>query len=152
MAKRTSERMIHDVDNDNPLSKKRCEDSKKLPKIFDGVYYEVIEHDNETKSISARCKKCIKEKIIRGKSTSTGNFYQHFSRTHVVDHGAMKEYCDERNEKKIDKKAGSPGIQTILPFATGLLDPAKVLIDKFFNIFFSRFFSTRNKILLTKTD
>lgn len=152
MAKRSRERMIHDVDNENPLSKKRCEDSKKLPKIFDGIYYEVIEHDDETKNISARCKKCLKEKIIRGKSTSTGNFYQHFSRTHIDDHKTMKEYCDERNEKKIDKKAVSSGIQTILPFATVFLDPAKVMIDKCLNIFFSRFFSTRNKILPTKTD
>lgn len=130
MAKRTIDHLILNQDlDDHPALKKRREEKNNLPKIFDGTYYEVVEHDTNTKGIAAKCKKCIKEKIIRGQSTSTGNFYQHFYRTHVDEHKVMKEYCDER-PGKLEKKAISSKMQTILPFATGSIDPLKVTNKK----------------------
>lgn len=129
MGKRPNEQMIHDVEN-QPPSKIQCDDGIKLPKIFDGTYYEVVELDRKTKNISARCKKCIKEKIIKGQTNTTGNFYQHFSRSHIDDHKALKEYCDGR-EKRSDHKLSSTKSQTILPFATSSVDPMKVIFENF---------------------
>lgn len=126
MAKRTIDQLIPNEDVDDiPALKKRREERNNLPKIFDGTYYEVVEHDINTKTIAAKCKKCIKDKIIRGQSSSTGNFYQHFLRTHFDDHKDMKEYCDERTGKTA-KRTISSKMQTMLSF-NGSLDSLKVM-------------------------
>lgn len=126
MSKRKSEQ-LNEIDNEMHTLKRRREDTVKLPKIFDGSYYEVVEHDKDNKSISAKCMKCIKSKVIRGQSSSTGNFYQHYMRTHPDEHKAMKEYCDEKLDKKVERKAISSKVQSILPFSTGSVDPSKVI-------------------------
>lgn len=135
MAKRTCDQLISNEDDSGiPALKKRREEATKLPKIFDGTYFTVVDHDKETKSISAKCMNCIKEKIVRGQSSSTGNFYQHFLRTHAEEHIKMKEYCDERTNKNLAKRANSSKTQTILPFSTDLLDQQKVIPLIFFSV------------------
>lgn len=119
--------------DDHSASGKRLEEADKLPTIFDGTYYKVISHDKENKSISAKCMKCIKEKIIRGQSTSTGNFYQHFWRSHREDHKIMKEYCDG---KKTEKNVMSSNVQaqSVLQWvkSNGPLDTNRVIISNIF--------------------
>lgn len=72
-------------------------------------------------------------KIIRGQSSSTGNFYQHYFRTHTDEYPKLKDYCDERIEKKMQKKEISSKKQAILSFATCELDPHKVIKKKKIN-------------------
>lgn len=132
MAKRTRDERIDDEDDsDSPISKKGREESSTLAKIFDGTYFTVIEHDNDTRYISAKCMKCIKEKIIRGQSSSTGNFYQHYIRVHTDNYVAMKEYCDERASRKKEKRI-SITKQTVLHFSMGSIDPLKVHIREIY--------------------
>lgn len=98
----------------------------KLPKAFDGTYFEVVEYDKITKNITAKCVSCkLKDKSIRGKSTSTGNFYKHYQLTHPDDHAAMRTYCDERIDRKVVRVKRAN--QSVLPFV-GALDQTKVNI------------------------
>lgn len=126
-----------EVEDATHQTKKIREEKNKLAQIFDGTYFEVVEHDKNTKNISARCMKCgIKEKIIRGQSTSTGNFYQHILRTHPDEYMAMKDKFNEIAEKKLTKKTVPLKTQSILSFA-GLLDAKKVSLfnrELFFHV------------------
>lgn len=54
----------------------QTESNIKLPKIFDGTFFEVVELNKTNKNINARCKKC--KKHVKGQCTSTGNFYKHY--------------------------------------------------------------------------
>lgn len=51
---------------------------KKLPKILDGTFYEIISIDEEDRVV-AKCKECLEVK--KGKGKSTGNFKTHY-KTH----------------------------------------------------------------------
>lgn len=128
MNKRTrDESTSNEVEDATHQSKKMREENIKLAQIFDGTYFDVIEHDKNTKNIAARCMKCgIKEKIIRGQSTSTGNFFQHILRKHPDEYMAMKEKFNEVAEKKSTKKGVSLKAQSILSFTSGFLDSNKV--------------------------
>lgn len=70
---------------------------KKLPKIFDGEYFAVLDYDEKTKKITARCVCCSAKSVsIRGQSTSTGNFYKHYMKAHSNLVDDVKKYCDEK--------------------------------------------------------
>lgn len=140
----SKKRQLEKIDDENssdehtiPTKSRKTEshtndDKPKLPKILDGLYYEVIKYDKATDSVEARCVNCTKKKtIIRGQRTSTGNFHTHYSRLHAEKSDDVKIYCDEKKDGKpsIERKAK---VQSILPFAT--LDSTKV-IDYLFNCF-----------------
>ncbi|XP_031633718.1 uncharacterized protein LOC116347298 [Contarinia nasturtii] len=94
----------------------------KLPAIFDGKYFKIISHDKDTKKISAKCNQCtIKDKIIRGQTTSTGNFYTHYKLTHINYYIAMRDYCKGKTDRRMTT-ANEQKIQSLLPFSMGSLD------------------------------
>lgn len=93
----------------------------KFPKILDGTFYQVQNHNKATKSVTAKCMIC--KIAVKGVTNSTGNFYSHFYRKHAEqDIESLKNHCEE-DEKM--KSATSNKIQTLLPFAS-TLDPKKV--------------------------
>lgn len=102
-------------------------DVSKMPKILDGTYYEVREHNKETKWVAAKCLICTKGTIVKGRTNSTGNFHSHFYRYHTEENiENLKHYCDE--DEKSTRKVGenrTKRVQTLLPFA-GSLDQIKV--------------------------
>lgn len=98
----------------------------KLAKIFDGTYFEIVEHDENKKSITAKCLNClIKENNIRGSSTTTGNFYKHYLKVHPDKHDEMRIYCDEKAEHRKKVAEFKTKVQSVLPFSN-VLDPKKV--------------------------
>lgn len=110
------QREIDDSSMLNPNKK------SKLATVFDGTYFEVVKHDVSNGSISTKCLNCKKENIIRGNSSSTGNFFKHYLKVHRDIHEEMKNYCDEKSEHTIKKRTRN---QSVLPF-TNMLDPKKV--------------------------
>lgn len=113
----------------------------KLAKVFDGTYFTIVEHDEIKKNISAKCTNCvIKENIIRGSSSSTGNFFKHYFKIHPDKHNEMKIYCDEKAEHRKFAAETKTKIQPVLPFSN-MLDPKKV--SRVITIFF-----TKNKCFL----
>lgn len=128
---------------------------KKLPKIFDGEYFAVLDYDEKTKKITARCVCCSAKSVsIRGQSTSTGNFYKHYMKAHSNLVDDVKKYCDEKVNAVTTK--GKPDKQSILPFSKKL-DPIIVSLlflysyyencNFFSNFEYFRFFKVRSLIL-----
>lgn len=114
------------LENDDDINMSNPAKKVKLPTIFDGKFFEVIDYNAENRHISAKCTNCIlKEKIIRGQSTSTGNFFKHYSNIHPDKHELLRAYCDERNDQRKVKSRATCKVQSILPF-TNTLDPKKV--------------------------
>lgn len=96
----------------------------KLAKVFDGTYFDNVEHDENQKSVAAKCTNCLpKTKIIRGSTCSTGNFFKHYLKMHPDKHDEMKIYCDERFQKVAAETKTK--IQSFLPFSN-VFDPKKV--------------------------
>lgn len=97
--------------------------AKKVPKIFDGIYYELIDWDGKSTNIQAKCIDC--KGVIKGAITSTGNFYKHYRVSHQDEFKFMKEHCETKLESNnaVSKKNQS----TMLPFVN-MLDHDKVIV------------------------
>lgn len=70
MAKRPREN-----DEDNQISELTTK-VKKIPKIFDGQFFELVNWDGKSLNITATCQIC--KKPLKGQHTSTGNFTKHY--------------------------------------------------------------------------
>lgn len=145
MAKRTREN-DEDIQISEPARK-----VKKIPKIFDGQFFELVGWDGQALNITARCQIC--KKPFKGQHTSTGNYFKHykyektinmilyiefrseylcpsnifhsfvlfFRINHEEEYKQAKEYCESKSDKPIEIKR----TQTTLPFVN-ILDPKKV--------------------------
>lgn len=95
---------------------------KRRPKMFDGKYYILEEHDATKKSNStiAKCMLCtVKPSFIKGSLTSTGNFYKHFKNVHNDRLDELRAHCDSKTKPTIASK-NDQRIQTTLPFAISI--------------------------------
>lgn len=117
MPKRPRETTSKTIDNDGESDQKR-----NFPKILDGKYFVVLEYDKETEYVRAKCTNCKKGEI-RGKKSSTGNYHAHYTRVHADISEDVKNYCDEKAEKRVTARKLNK--QTVLPFGNSL-DPMKV--------------------------
>lgn len=94
----------------------------KLPKVFDGTYFEPHKWDGKSIEISSICQLC--KKILKGQYTSTGNYYKHYRNTHGNMFDEMKKYCDSKLSKHIGHNAPQPK-ESILKFVNHI-DQEKV--------------------------
>lgn len=94
-----------------------------VPKIFDGQYFTVSEHNEETGYITARCCECNETK--KGYSTSTGNFISHYSKKHPGELSTLKEYI---KSGKLQSKLRQPVLKEILQS----VDQTVVRLNNFF--------------------
>lgn len=102
-------------------TREEIEKEIKFPKILDGTFYQVQNHNKQTKSVTAKCMIC--KNNVKGVTNSTGNFFSHFYRKHAEDDiERLKIHWDDDEKMKL---ATHNKIQTLLPFAT-TLDPKKV--------------------------
>lgn len=71
-----SKRKRETTPDEDILMSNESKKPKKLPKLFDGRFCEVVDWDGQSINFQAKCKLCNKH--IRGQTTSTGNFRLHF--------------------------------------------------------------------------
>lgn len=69
----------------------------KLPRIFDGIYYEeILERSNG--QIWAKCTVSTCRKVVKGNKTSTGNFKSHYRTQHSELIQDMERYLDKKQK------------------------------------------------------
>lgn len=94
----------------------------KRPKLLDDTHFKIIEYDDKTQNILASCMHCSKK--IKGKLSSTGNFFKHIRSCHESLFQSIKGYCEHKPAEE-EKSSSSQTKQTKLPFSSSL-DEEKV--------------------------
>lgn len=115
-----NKRKLEKTYDEDQSEKNSAKKSKKLPKFFDGTYYELIDYDGQSVNVQAKCNEC--KRTIKGSITSTGNFYKHYRLSHQDVFQSIKEYCEKSENKPAFPKKNQP---TLLPFVN-MLDQDKV--------------------------
>lgn len=99
---------------DNSDSNTQNKKSRKIPKIFDGKYFEIDGNVDESGNVSAKCMTCNQPKS--GSISSTGNFFKHYKKRHPLKLEEMKMYTKTKEDgtktklqQKLDKMLPASG-------------------------------------------
>lgn len=103
MPKRSSD----EINNNEVLSNnKRSE----LPVIFNSEYWSVkLRHGDKIECICGKC-----GSVYKGKSSSTGNFNEHYKRKHPQDYNSYKLFRESRGKVLVEDENAMKMRQTTL--------------------------------------
>ena len=107
-------------------------DKAESTSILDGKYFKIIKIFPEDNSIEAECQICLPtSKKIKGKLSSSSNFYKHLKRVHT---DKLKEYEEYKLTKKLNRKRGlvhdTPEMESAEPKKPKLVQGTLINIPK----------------------
>lgn len=104
--------------------------SRKVPKIFDGKYFEVINHDVND-NVKAKCVTCNEMK--NGNTSSTGNFFKHYEKKHPLQLNELKLYTKKKDNLSQKSENTKSSQQRTLPFGSKEDVSSKLIVFKIFD-------------------